>query len=108
MLTPGIAGGVTMLIANALWVAFALPPRWTLLVLSFVVGLLVFVAKGGGPAWQRAVYYVLNSLIIFSVSIGTNYVGVGLTHPPAQQSNAIQPSARRFFGDWLRDTVLIP
>jgi hypothetical protein len=54
------------------------------------------------------VYYLLNSLIIFSVSIGTNYVGVGLTHPPAQQSNAIQPSARRFFGDWLRDTVLTP
>jgi len=48
------------------------------------------------------VYYVLNSLIIFSVSIGTNYVGVGLTHPPAQQSNAAEPAARVFFGDWLR------
>jgi len=102
MLTPGIAGGVTMVIANALWVAFSLPPRWTSLVLSFGVGLLVFVAKGGVPAWQRAVYYVLNSLIIFSVSIGTNYVGVGLTHPPAQQSNAAESSARTFFGDWLR------
>ncbi|HMC18739.1 MAG TPA: hypothetical protein VKH16_05920 [Gemmatimonadales bacterium] len=102
MLTPGIAGGVTMLIANALWVAFSLPPRWTSLVLSFVVGLLVFVAKGGVPGWQRTVYYVLNSLIIFSVSIGTNYVGVGLTHPPAQQSNAAEPAARVFFGDWLR------
>src|SRR5438309_9701336 len=44
MLTPGIAGGVTMLIANALWVAFSLPPRWTSLVLSFLLGLLVFVA----------------------------------------------------------------
>src|SRR5438067_1992162 len=107
MLTPGIAGGVTMLIANALWVAFSLPPRWTSLVLSFLLGLLVFVATRV-PLWQRAVYYLLNSLIIFSVSIGTNYVGVGLTHPPAQQSNAIQPSARRFFGDWLRDTVLTP
>src|SRR2546427_7668929 len=93
MLTPGIAGGVTMLIANALWVAFSLPPRWTSLVLSFLLGLLVFVATRV-PLWQRAVYYLLNSLIIFSVSIGTNYVGVGLTHPPAQQSNAMQPSAR--------------
>jgi len=101
MLTPGIAGGVTMLIANALWVAFSLPPRWTSLVLSFGVGLLVFVAKGGVPAWQRAVYYILNSLIIFSVSIGTNYVGVGLTHPPAQQSNAGDQGARTFFADWL-------
>ena len=106
MLTPGIAGGVTMLIANALWVSFALPPRWTSLVLSFLVGLLVFVAKGGVPVWQRAVYYVLNSLIIFSVSIGTNYVGVGLTYPPAQESNPVEPGARVFFGDWLR--VLTP
>jgi hypothetical protein len=46
------------------------------------------------------VYYLLNSLIIFSVSIGTNYVGVRLTHPPASQSGAVQPAARVFFGDW--------
>ena len=44
MLTPGIAGGVTMLIANALWVAFSLPPRWTSLALSSLLGLLVRMA----------------------------------------------------------------
>src|SRR5437868_14877632 len=102
MLTPGIAGGVTMLIANALWVAFSLPPRWTALVLSFLLGLLVFVATPRAPVWQRAVYYLLNSLIIFSVSIGTNYVGVGATRPPTQQSNAGDQGARTFFADWLR------
>ena len=105
MLTPGIAGGVTMLIANALWVAFSLPPRWTSLVLSFVLGLLVFVARGGaGPPWQRAVYYLLNSLIIFSVSIGTNYVGVGVTHPPVPETRGAEPAGgtRLFFGDWWR------
>ena len=106
MLTPGIAGGVTMLIANALWVAFSLPPRWTSLALSFLLGLLVFVATTRVPVWQRAVYYLLNSLIIFSVSIGTNYVGVGLTHPPARQTNVVEPTGpvgpRMFFGDWLR------
>jgi len=101
MLTPGIAGGVTMLIANALWVAFSLPPRWTSLVLSFLLGLLVFVATRA-PLWQRAVYYLLNSLIIFSVSIGTNYVGVGVTHPPAHETSAVQPGARLFFSDWLQ------
>ncbi len=105
MLTPGIAGGVTMLIANALWVAFSLPPRWTSLVLSFLLGLLVFVATRV-PLWQRAVYYLLNSLIIFSVSIGTNYVGMGLTHHPARQTNVVEPTGpvgpRMFFGDWLR------
>src|SRR2546422_1640859 len=106
MLTPGIAGGVTMLIANALWVAFSLPPRWTSLALSFLLGLLVFVATTRVPVWQRAVYYLLNSLIIFSVSIGTNYVGVGVTHPPAQQTNVGGPAGpsgtRVFFGDWLQ------
>ena len=111
MLTPGIAGGVTMLIANALWVAFSLPPRWTSLVLSFLLGLLVFVATKV-PLWQRAVYYLLNSLIIFAVSIGTNYVGVGLTHPPTRQTNVVEPTgpagARLFFGDWLRRGVLTP
>ncbi len=104
MLTPGIAGGITMLIANALWVAFSLPPRWTSLVLSFLLGLLVFVATRV-PLWQRAVYYLLNSLIIFSVSIGTNYVGVGLTRPPTQQTSAGRPTgpagSRPFFGDWV-------
>jgi hypothetical protein len=106
MLTPGIAGGVTMLIANALWVAFSLPPRWTSLLLSFVLGLLVFVTTTRVALWQRAVYYLLNSLIIFAVSIGTNYVGVGVTHPPAQQNKVAAPAgpsgARVFFGDWLR------
>jgi hypothetical protein len=105
MLTPGIAGGVAMLIANALWVAFSLPPRWTSLVLSFLLGLLVFVTTTRVPMWQRAVYYLLNSLIIFAVSIGTNYVGVGVTHPPAQQTHVAEPSGstgRVFFGDWLR------
>jgi hypothetical protein len=105
MLTPGIAGGVTMLIANALWVAFSLPPRWTSLVLSFLLGLLVFVATRV-PLWQRAVYYLLNSLIIFAVSIGTNYVGMGLTHHPARQTSVVEPTRpvgpRMFFGDWLR------
>src|SRR5256885_11493346 len=90
MLTPGIAGGVTMLIANALWVAFSLPPRWTSLVLSFLLGLLVFVATRV-PLWQRAVYYLLNSLIIFSVSIGTNYVGVGLTRSEEHTSELQSP-----------------
>jgi hypothetical protein len=71
-------------------------------VLSFLVGLLVFVARGGVPMWQRAVYYVLNSLIIFAVSIGTNYVGVGVTHPPTQQTNVLDSAPRVFFGDWLR------
>ena len=108
MLTPGIAGAVTMLIANTLWVAFGFPPRWTSLVLSFVLGLLVFVATGA-PVWQRVVYYVVNSLIIFSVSMGTNYAGAALTRPRTDAHAVLGPTgptgptgARVFFGEWVR------
>lgn len=76
MVTPGIAGGVAMLIANTLWLQFEVPPRWTALVVSFLCGLLAL-AGAGLPAWQRLVYYVLNSLIIFSVGVGTNSIGTG-------------------------------
>jgi len=27
---------------------------------------------------------------------------VGLTHPPVQQGNTVDPGARTFFGDWLK------
>jgi len=58
MLTPGIAGGVTMMISNTLWFQFELPQKWTALTISFLLGLMVVVAKA--PAWQRLVFWVLN------------------------------------------------
>lgn len=70
MLTPGLAGSMTMLITNALSVQFELTPSWTGLLISFLCGTLVFIA--GVSLAQRLVYYVLNSLIIFSVAAGTS------------------------------------
>ena len=74
MVTPGVAGGITMMISNTLWVHFGLEQRWTALLISFAFGLLVFVAKHL-PIWQRVIYYTINSLIVFSVAAGSNYVG---------------------------------
>lgn len=74
MLTPGLAGGITMMIANSLWVQFALPQKWTALVISFLFGAIVFSVKNL-PPWQRSIYYILNSLIIFSMGVGVNTVG---------------------------------
>ncbi len=74
MLTPGIAGAVIMLVTNTLWVQFGFPQKWTALILSFMLGSLSFI-HGAVPPWQKVIYYVLNSLIIFSVGIGTNAVG---------------------------------
>jgi hypothetical protein len=59
--------------------------------LSFAFGALVFAATRI-PVWQRAMYYVLNSLIIFSAAAGGNYIGnqalettrsASLSEPPA-------------------------
>jgi hypothetical protein len=73
-LTPGVAGAIAMLAANSLWVTFGLPQAWTALAVSALFALLV--ASGlAAPLWQRGIYLVLNSLVIFSVGIGSNALG---------------------------------
>ena len=67
MLTPGVAGSLTMMITNALAVNFAMPRAWIGLGLSFVFGLLVLVSTRN----------VLNSLVIFCVAVGANGLGTG-------------------------------
>lgn len=74
MLTPGVAGALTMMITNALAVNFEMERAWTGLALSFVFGLLVLVAAKS--LIEKAVYYVLNSLVIFCVAAGANGIGV--------------------------------
>jgi hypothetical protein len=77
MLTPGIAGSVAMLIANSLFTAFGWPQSITALILSFVCALLAW-GKSDAPKLQRSALYVLNSLIIFSVAMGTNTAGMSI------------------------------
>jgi hypothetical protein len=75
MLTPGVCGAVIMTITNALGVSFGIVGvgrTFICLGLSFLVGSLVFVA-GPKSSWpKKAIFYVLNSLIIFSMAAGTN------------------------------------
>jgi hypothetical protein len=103
MSTPGVAGAVVMLIANTLWSNFAIEPRWTALALSFLLGL-VILAERALPAWQRLIFYVVNSLIIFSVSLGTNQLGMAVTSERSVETGAVgKPGAVRheFFRYWL-------
>ena len=74
MITPGVAGGIVMLITNSLINQFDLSGPKVALGLSFLVGALVFLARTV-PFWQRVIYYVLNSLIIFAMATGTAFVG---------------------------------
>lgn len=76
MLTPGIAGSVTMMITNSLALNFDISRAWTGLILSFTCGLLVLVATKN--LWFKIVFYVLNSLVIFSVALGANGAAAGV------------------------------
>ena|SRR5258708_3591159 len=109
MLTPGIAGGLTMLITNAVTSQFGLLPNYTGLGISFLFGLLVLYTSASIPRLQLLAYYVLNSLVIFSVAIGTNHAGVGGAKAiEAKQSDtkiADWSPGTPFFANWLDGTV---
>ena len=77
MLTPGLAGSMTMLITNALSAQFELTPSWTGLVVSFLCGTIVLASSVG--LVKKFVYYVLNSLIIFSVAAGASGIAASAT-----------------------------
>jgi hypothetical protein len=80
MLTPGLAGSLVMMITNALAVNFNSPRAWTGMILSFVFGMLVLASAKS--LLTKAIYYVLNSLVIFCVALGSNSIGVASTPPP--------------------------
>ena len=71
MLTPGLAGGLTMVISTSLYVQFGLPQKWTALTISLVLSLLV-VRGQNIPLWERIIYYGLNALFIFSMGLGAH------------------------------------
>jgi hypothetical protein len=89
MLTPGVAGSLTMMITNALTVNFAMPRAWVGLGLSFIFGLLVLVTTRN--LMVKCVFYVLNSLVIFCVAAGANGLGAG-----AQQRTSLSLTTTAF------------
>lgn len=91
MITPGAAGGATMIITNTLCSQFeVLPANITALVLSFLFGSLTFVYSAG--VLQRAVYLVINSLIIFVMAYGSNTIGMSATKRSASAPATTQVS----------------
>ena len=96
MMTPGIAGAIAMLITDTLYQQFDLPARWIGLVLSFLLGLLVF-RDTEPPVWQRCLYYVVNSLIIFSMAVGAKTTGEGVIGA----GQHFGPGGPTFFEPWF-------
>ena len=74
MITPGAAGAFTMMITNTLCQQFAeLHLGLTGLLVSFLFGAVVFGYGASVPV--RMMYYMINSLIIFTVAMGSNAIG---------------------------------
>jgi hypothetical protein len=106
MLTPGIAGAATMLITNALASQFGLPANYTALTISLVIGVIVLRSTTGSSIVERLILYILNSLVIFSVAIGTNQAGVTATtgkrlgFASPRESQSVKYS-KPFFSEWF-------
>lgn len=96
-ITPAVAGVVVVLIANTLGVVFKVPRAWTALILSGILGALI-VAKFQASLVKRAGYWVVNSLTIFAVAMGSNGIVVGGGGPPLTQSPA---AGGGFWAPWL-------
>lgn len=113
MLTPGIAGSMTMAITNTLAAQFALPPNYMGMVISCMFALVVYFFSAKQHHWyERFVYFVLNSLIIFSVALGTNQTGVTVRKSAEFRPVSVPPMTAMihlkapFFSNWLDGTVV--
>jgi hypothetical protein len=97
MMTPGAAGALVMFLSNA--VCFQFPDveaRWLALGLSFVIGALV-VAATKPKVLAAAGFWLVNSLVIFAVAVGSAGEAAKATSQPAGSvaaaMNLVMPSA---------------
>lgn len=88
MVTPGVAGSMSMMFGNALHYHFSIPNGWAVLFFSFAFGLLVMAKTK--PMLKRAVLYVINSLVIFCVAAGTVTLGAGGGGSGKTQASSLQ------------------
>ncbi len=90
MLTPGLAGALVATIGSTVGSALHFNVIYCIIGLSFVVGLVVFVAAN--TLLVKGVFYILNSLIICSVGLGTlSTTGATFGSAPAVKAPAPTP-----------------
>lgn len=105
MLTPGVAGATTTTIAGTLATQFGIPGTYTSIIVSFLLGLVVFSDKLV-PLFQRVVLYLANSMIIYTVAIGLNTAGAAAMKSDEDIMTRSVPSAEStgsipFFHPWF-------
>lgn len=92
MVTPGLLGTVAMFGTNTLCEAFpGVAPVHVALGLSFFFGVVTIVKTT--TLIEKAVYYVVNSLIILSMAFGTNSIGRQTTGHVASLDRGISIAA---------------
>ena len=84
MVTPGGAGAIIMLVANSLSVFLGFPPEITVIVMSLLFGLLVVLPYSASMI-HKSLLFIFNSLIVFSIAVGTMTVGVEAVGTPAPE-----------------------
>jgi hypothetical protein len=117
MITPGVLGALAMVGTNALAGTFDLPPGSTYFrIISITISCLFGFAAliKSTSIFEKILYYVLNTIVIFSVAAGSNTVGqhlqtaslsLSLSAYAASQSSAdsvtLSPERVRFFKEWF-------
>ena len=101
VLTPGIAGAITMLITATLSSQFGAPAKWTCLAISGLLGLGIALKDAELSASLRVIFFVLNSLVIFSVAVGVNATGTAAAHPKPPVFESEASGSVPFLHDWL-------
>ena len=107
MLTPGAAGATTTMITATLVSQFGLPGNWTGLVISLLLGLSVWADKSVA-IYQRIIFYIVNSLTIFTVALGLNTAGMVVNQKverfvnPPKIERQVPPESKAFFQGWFR------
>jgi hypothetical protein len=107
MLTPGLAGAITMAITNALCSNFPLPRPHIALAISALLGILT-VGVAAIPIWQKSVFGILNSLFIFAMAVGAATLGVAqnppqITSAPSLHLPASSMSSIAYVREWGGD-----
>lgn len=87
MLTPGATGGATLMITNTLGSVFQLELGYVALVVSALFGVLLWALTESAAFWQRIVFFLLNTLIIFCVAMGSNTAGQKITQARTQTAS---------------------
>jgi len=78
MLTPGAAGAMVLLCTNTMYQQFGWEPKYCAFFLSALLGLLIL-KELKTQLIYKPIYYVFNTILIFTISLGGNSVGQNVT-----------------------------